>query len=49
MHPHNFKKPEIGLDFLFGKGHRGGVCYGFINPEVNHVVFWMRRCSGSKL
>ena len=26
-----------------------GVCYGFINPEVNHVAFWMRGCSGSKV
>jgi len=25
------------------------VCYGFINPEVNHVAFWMRGCSGSKV
>ena len=26
-----------------------GVCYGFINPEVNHVVFRMREYSGSKI
>jgi len=26
-----------------------GVCYGFINPEVNHVAFWMRGCSRSKV
>jgi len=26
-----------------------GVCYGFINPEANHVAFWMRGCSGSKV
>ena len=26
-----------------------GVCYGFINPEVNHVAFQMRGCSGSKV
>jgi len=35
LHPHNFKNPEPGLDLLFGKGNCGGVCYGFINPEVN--------------
>ena len=25
------------------------VCYGFINPKVNHVAFWMRECFGSKI
>jgi len=23
LHPHNFLNPEIGLDLLFEKGHRG--------------------------
>jgi len=26
-----------------------GVCYGFINPEVNHVAFQMTGCSESKV
>jgi len=42
---HNFKNSKTDLDLLFGKGHRGGVCYGFINLEVNHIVFWMGRCA----
>ena len=25
------------------------LCYGFINPEVNHVAFWMRGCSKNKV
>ena len=25
------------------------VCYGFNNPKVNHVAFWIRGCSRSKV
>ena len=35
--------------FVVTKNRGSGVCYGFINPEVNHFVFWIRGCSRSKV
>jgi len=52
LHPHNFLNPETRLNLLFEKGRLPeigicGVCYGFINPELNFFFFRMRGCSGS--
>jgi len=53
LHSHNFLNSKTDLDLLFEKepwvirNWDMGVCYGFINPELNIFFFLMRGCSKS--